>query len=1007
MRRILVVILASLILSPGRSQTGEYRRISWIAHSTDARSAVFSPDGKRLLTAGGDKRVKLWDIASGKIIHSWKLDSDEVGAALFTPDGKKAIAGGEEYALRIWDTETGDVLGTLVSDVDGTRNIALSPDGKTAATASFDGALKLWDIETLKELATLQKGEGAKTMCLAFSPDGERLLAGEFDYYTRLYDVKRLRPIAAWEGHDNPVVTSVAFSPDASRMLTGGRDNTLRLWDALTRRQLSLWRGHASHVLTLAYSPDGKTVLSGSADYTIKKWNAQTGRLLDTWHGHTGAVRSVAFSPDGKTAVSASDDKTVRFWNVSGPQADSTGKTARRPPMITLPAGAGSPRERLGRMLFFDPRLSGDGTLHCASCHMPEEFYADDKPLSFGYSDTPYFRNTPSLLNASRQKNLYWDGRMAGGDMPTLVRDHISESYFMNADGRMIVERLRQAPGYLKAFDKVYGREPAYGDVLDALTEFLKTLRSSENAYDRWKEGDRFALSPQAERGRELFFGKGGCAKCHSGPLFSDDKFHARPVADNPAIFQDLMRHVTFRHFFRVAGVEGYVDLKKDVGLYAVTKNPEDKFKFKTPTLLEVARTAPYMHNGSIGTLEEAVAMENSKLSEEESRDLVAFLKSLSSEVPIVEPPPLPEYALLAPASPKTAQAPLPEASDEKIPESFPPLAPLPPVPIPEDNPQTPEKSKLGEILFCEPLLTGNGDNYCSHCHMPYTGWGDSSDVSQGHKGTLHWRNSQTLFNAAYFSRLNWDGSALSLEDQARSAMLSGVSGNADPALIEERLALLPEYVDLFKRVFGTERPQFEGVVKALAAFQRDVPISRNVPFDNYLRGQKNAISPAAVRGRALFEGKAGCIRCHNGPLLSDQGFHATGVPTNPAFKNVPMRQIALRYEHIIHGVPEKAYREANSDPGLYLSTLKESDRGKFRTQSLRELKHTAPYMHNGVFPTLRDVVNFYDAGGGKTPNKSPRLKPLNLSADEKSDLLAFLESLSMDKVDPLRIKMR
>jgi cytochrome c peroxidase len=267
-------------------------------------------------------------------------------------------------------------------------------------------------------------------------------------------------------------------------------------------------------------------------------------------------------------------------------------------------------------------------------------------------------------------------------------------------------------------------------------------------------------------------------------------------------------------------------------------------------------------------------------------------------------------------------------------------------------------------------------------------GWGDDSDVSQGTLGTLHWRNSQTLLNAAYFTKLNWDGSKQSLEEQARDAILSSLSGNADPALIEERLAEEPEYVELFKKVYGLDRPTFDGAVKALAAFQREVPISRRAPLDAYLRGDREAISKAAVRGMGLFTGKAGCIQCHNGPLVSDESFRATGVPANPAFERIPLRQVALRFKHVSHGVPEEVYRSAGRDPGLYLSTLREEDIGKFRVPSLRELLVTAPYMHNGVFPDLKSVIAFYNKGGGDGPTNS-----------EKKDLIEFLKSMTGEAV--------
>jgi cytochrome c peroxidase len=165
------------------------------------------------------------------------------------------------------------------------------------------------------------------------------------------------------------------------------------------------------------------------------------------------------------------------------------------------------------------------------------------------------------------------------------------------------------------------------------------------------------------------------------------------------------------------------------------------------------------------------------------------------------------------------------------------------------------------------------------------------------------------------------------------------------------------------------------------------------------MRGEQTAMSEGALRGMELFVGKANCIRCHNGALLSDERYHNLGVPKNPLYEQDPLRQIALRYQHYIRGVPEHVYRTADRDLGLYYTTKREDDKEKFRTPPLRYLVYTAPYMHNGVFETLEDVIDFYDDGGGDAANRSPLLEPLNLTEDEKFDLLEFLEALSGDEI--------
>lgn len=328
-----------------------------------------------------------------------------------------------------------------------------------------------------------------------------------------------------------------------------------------------------------------------------------------------------------------------------------------------LPAApALKPEEvELGKRLFFDSKLSGDATISCVSCHNPKKVWTDGIALSAGYPTSLYFRNTPTLLNTVYKKLLYWDGRLPGDDLPTVVRDHLSEAHFMQADGRVIEERLRQVPEYEEMFKAVYGAEPSYGKVLNAVSAYVKSLVSNDVPLDQYLAGQPEALSPIAERGLSLFQGKARCIQCHHGPMLTDERFHNLGLQENSEVFKEPLRHITFRRFFKTLGVEGYQFLREDVGLYAVTKDPTDKGKFKTPSLREVARTPPYMHHGGIQTLEEVVELYNQGggeapnkdpllrplgLSEQEKQDIVEFLKTLSGKETAVEPSPVAEYQL-------------------------------------------------------------------------------------------------------------------------------------------------------------------------------------------------------------------------------------------------------------------------------------------------------------------------------------------------------------------------
>lgn len=326
-----------------------------------------------------------------------------------------------------------------------------------------------------------------------------------------------------------------------------------------------------------------------------------------------------------------------------------------------------------------------------------------------------------------------------------------------------------------------------------------------------------------------------------------------------------------------------------------------------------------------------------------------------------------------------------------------PPLATLPPPPIPADNPMSPEIVALGEKLFWDGRLSGNGSMPCSACHLPDAGWGTGGSISFGYPGTQHWRNSQTILNSAYYNKLFWEGNQTSLETQAPAAAQGGVAGNGDDAMMEMRLRFVPDYVRDFKAVFGTDWPHIAQAWHAIAAFQRTIVTDASkVPFDRYLAGDDAALSDTARRGMELYNGKAGCISCHNGALASDQKFYNTGVADAPEWMDDPLYQITFRWELYQKGMSEESYRTTGSDLGLYHVTKRPEDKKKFRTPSLRELRWTEPFMHNGVIGTLPEVVAFYNAGGGE--GQTAGLQPLGLTDAEQADLVAFLEALSMDE---------
>jgi cytochrome c peroxidase len=331
------------------------------------------------------------------------------------------------------------------------------------------------------------------------------------------------------------------------------------------------------------------------------------------------------------------------------------------------------------------------------------------------------------------------------------------------------------------------------------------------------------------------------------------------------------------------------------------------------------------------------------------------------------------------------------------------PLAALPAMPVPPGQPLTLDRVKLGELLFFDPRFSGDASIGCADCHDPKKGWGDGNALSRGYPGTVHWRNSQTIVNSAYLKTFFWASGSPTLEAQAHSAATGALAGNIQPRLGEERMKQIPVYVDLFRRVYG-ESPTWDKAMLAIAAYERTI-VSNDSAFDRFMRGDGTALSAERLRGKTLFETKAGCIACHSGPLLTGETHHNTGVPVNPEFAASPQRQIAMRERIRGKGIAEEVYLKFDRDPGRFLETKKNEDLGKFRTPPLRYLAYTAPYMHNGVFLALEEVVEFYDRGGDDDPfgTKSPLIKPLHLSAQEKKDLVAFLDALSGKELRPVR----
>jgi cytochrome c peroxidase len=224
---------------------------------------------------------------------------------------------------------------------------------------------------------------------------------------------------------------------------------------------------------------------------------------------------------------------------------------------------------------------------------------------------------------------------------------------------------------------------------------------------------------------------------------------------------------------------------------------------------------------------------------------------------------------------------------------------------------------------------------------------------------------------------------------------MSAFEMNQNLDFVEEELRSVPEYVAAFTRVFGSPDITREQVAMAIAAFERTL-VSRDAPLDRHLAGDAGALSDEAKAGLAIFTGKGRCTTCHAGGNLADDGFHALNVPESPEFERDPRVAATRRFVGKVSGYEN--YRTLAEDPGRFLVTKDRRDWKAFRTPTLREIARTAPYMHNGIFSTLEEVIAFVDRGGGEG---NTELKPLNLSPEEKQALRTFLvEGLSGPGID-------
>jgi cytochrome c peroxidase len=285
-------------------------------------------------------------------------------------------------------------------------------------------------------------------------------------------------------------------------------------------------------------------------------------------------------------------------------------------------------------------------------------------------------------------------------------------------------------------------------------------------------------------------------------------------------------------------------------------------------------------------------------------------------------------------------------------------------IPYPKDNPYGRAKEELGRALFFDPILSGARVRSCATCHNPGLSWGDGEPRAIGENQVRLSLRSPTLLNVAWIPKLGWDGHFRDLE----SVAMGPITGQSNMNLSEDeligRLSVIPGYMTAFDGAFGKGGVTQDRVEQALATFERSI-VSTSAPFDHWLNDDENAMSAAAKRGFALFNGKANCAACHTGWAFTDAGFHDIGVAKDDDLGRGRLFLNSVKLQHA------------------------------FKTPTLRDVTRRAPYMHDGSVATLAAVIELYDRGGIDRPSRDNDIRPLNLQDGEKADLIAFLNTLS------------
>lgn len=622
--------LAFLLVALGGAAEPRPPRLSEAGRTFSGYASAFaslalSPDGRLALTGDEDKNVVLWDVAAGKPARVLAGHKRAVFSVAFSPDGARALSGSWDGTLRLWKIPSGELERELDARGAEVFSVAFSPDGRRALSGDRAGAVKLWDLETGALLREL-KGHRANVVAAVFTSDGARAVTTDMDNRAVVWDLESGRALRTFEKRGHFVMGGY-LAPDQKAFVFNARPLALvALEGGKTLREFPQAMSEDSADTTVAFSPDGTRLIVESARHRLNLWDVSAGKIERAYDAPL-TMRGAAFTPDGKTLVAAFSSTAkpgvVIAWPVDSLAPASGG------PESSSGKGAPATQAALGKLLFFDTRLSKDNLVSCASCHDPAKGWSDGRPVSAGVGGRKGRRNALSLLNVGRRKKLFWDGRASS--LEDQVHFPVQDSSEMGTTLEESAKKVAAAAGYRALFKAAFGdEEVTAGRITSAIAAFERTLVSLDTPYDRYLKGDEGALSPSAKKGLDLFRSKARCFTCHELPTSGTVDPEFINVGLHPPAKDS------------------------DPGRYAVTKRDEDLRAFTVPDLRNLKYTAPYMHDGSLATLRDVVDFYDRggnddpkkapwvaplRLSEDEKRALLDFLGSLDGDPLALAPP--------------------------------------------------------------------------------------------------------------------------------------------------------------------------------------------------------------------------------------------------------------------------------------------------------------------------------------------------------------------------------